>query len=155
MFIVWFQPRIGPIGKIAGKWKLLFVSKKSLLVKSSISRDVGDMRYVCFFGVFIRSPVCAICLQSDFSLESVQSANLPEKWKLLFVSKKKSSISRDVGDMRYVSFFLVISSSSVCTVCIQSDLSLDMAKMVTFEKTWYFSLSVKKIFSKSLLILEM
>ena len=48
---------------------------------------------------------------------------------------KKSSISRDVGDMRYVCIFLVLSCSSVCTICIQSELSLDMAKMVTLQKT--------------------
>ena len=35
--------------------------------------------------------------------------------------------------MIYVYFFLVLSSSSVFTICIQSDLSLDMAKMVTFQ----------------------
>ena len=61
--------------------------------------------------------------------------------KLVFqmeISKKKSSlktISRDIGDMRYVSFFLNLCNSSVCTTCIQSDLSLDITKMVTFQKT--------------------
>ena len=66
------------------------ISKKRTLFsrKSSFSRDVGDMRYVSFFGVFSSSPVCTICLQSDLRLESVQSVKLPEKWKLLFVSKK-------------------------------------------------------------------
>ena len=66
------------------------ISKKRRLFsrKSSFSRDVGDMRYVCFFGVFSSSPVCTIYLQSDLRLESVESVKLPEKWKLLFVSKK-------------------------------------------------------------------
>ena len=60
---------------------------------SSFSRDVGDTRYVCFFGVFSGSPGFAICLQPDSSLESIQLWNLPEKSKLLFVSKKVFSKS--------------------------------------------------------------
>ena len=71
------------------------ISKKRRLFsrKSSFSRDVGVMRYVCLFGVLSISPVCTICLQSDLSLESVQSVNLTEKWKFLFVSKKVFSKS--------------------------------------------------------------
>ena len=76
-----------------------------------------------------------------------QNGHFPDNLKLLFVCKKvfsKSLLFLDVGDMVYVCFFLVHSSSSICTTCIQSDLSLDMAKMVTFQKTRNFSLSKKK-----------
>ena len=60
---------------------------------SSFSQDVGDIRYVCLFWVFSEYPVCTICLQPDSSLEPVQSLNLSEKWRLLFVSKKVVSKS--------------------------------------------------------------
>ena len=57
--------------------------------------------------------------------------------------------------MIYVCFFLVHSSSSTCTTCIQSELSQDMAKMVTFEKNLkLLFVSKKKVFSKSLLFLD-
>ena len=46
----------------------------------------------------------------------------------------KSSISLDAFDIRYVCFFLVLISSSVCTICGQSDLSLDVAKMSLSSK---------------------
>ena len=65
--------------------------------------------------------------------------------KLLFVSKKMFSTFRDVVDMRCVCcFLLVLSSSLVFSICFQSDLCLDMAELVTFEKTLNFTLSVKK-----------
>ena len=97
------------------------------------------MIYVCFFLVLSISLACTICIQSDLSLDMAKMVTFEKNLKFLFVSKKKSSlkssVSTDVGDMRYVCFFLVLNSSSACTICIQSDLSLDKAKMVTFQKT--------------------
>ena len=117
--------------------KLLFVSKKKVFSKSLLFLDVGDMIYVCFFLVQSSSSICTTCIQSDLSLDMAKMVTFEKNLKLLFVSKKKSSqnscIFRDVGAIRYVCFFLVLSTSSVCTICIQYDLSLDMAKMVTFE----------------------
>ena len=50
--------------------KNVAISKKEdSSLESLFSLDVGDMRCVCFFGVFSSSPVCTICLQSDLSLE--------------------------------------------------------------------------------------
>ena len=118
--------------------KLLFVSKKKVFSKSFLFLDVGDMIYVCFFLVLSISSACTICNQSDLFLDMAKMVTFEKNLKLLFVSKKKvfskSLLFLDVGDMIYVCFFLVQSSSSICTTCIQSDLSLDMAKMVTFEK---------------------
>ena len=73
---------------------------------SSISRDVGDMRYVSFF----------LVLSSSSSLPSVisliwlwygQNGHFRENLKLLFVSKNlllKSSNSRGDAEMKYISF---------------------------------------------------
>ena len=61
------------MSKFKKNWKfakmLRLVKKKTPLSKVFFSLDVGDMRCVCFFGVFSSSPVCTICLQSDLSLE--------------------------------------------------------------------------------------
>ena len=84
--------------------------------------------------------------------------NFQKTWNFSLSVKKvfsKALLFLDVADMIYVCFFLVLSSSSVFNICIKSDLSLDMAKMVNFEKTWNFSLSKKKCLYKSLLFLEM
>ena len=97
------------------------------------------MIYVCFFLVLSSSSVCTICIQSDLSLDMAKLVTFQKTCNFSLSVKKsllqKSSISRDVVDMRYVCFFLVLNSSSACTICIQSDLSLDKAKMVTFQKT--------------------
>ena len=96
------------------------------------------MIYVCFFLVHSSSPICTTCIQSDLSQDMAKMVTFEKNLKLLFVSKKKvfskSLLFLDVGDMIYVWFFLVHSSSSICTTCIQSDLSQDIAKMITFEK---------------------
>ena len=61
---------------------------------SSISGDVCDMRYVCFFGVFSIYRGCTIGLKSDWSVSFDISNKLArKKWKLLFVSKKVLSKS--------------------------------------------------------------
>ena len=86
------------------------------------------------FAVIIIEVNKKICKKMD---EQTKNGHFPENLKLLFVSKKvfsKSLLLLDVGDIIYVCFFLVLSSSSVFTNCIQSDLSLDTAKMVTFQK---------------------
>ena len=67
-----------------------------------------------FFGVFSSSLGCTVSLQSDLRVGSLKMVNLPEKWKLIFLRRKvffqKSSISRDVDDIRYVWFFLILST---------------------------------------------
>ena len=140
--------------------KLLFVSKKKVFSKSLLFLDVGDMIYVCFFLVLSSSSICTTCIQSDLSQDMAKMVTFEKNLKLLFVCKKKvfskSLLYLDVGDMIYVCFFLVHSSSSICTTRIQSDLSQDMAKMVTFEKNLkLLFVSKKKVFSKSLRFLEM
>ena len=113
------------------------------------------MIYVCFFLVLSISSAFAICIQSDLCLDMAKMVTFEKNLKLLFVSKKKvfskSLLFLDVGDMIYVCFFLVQSSSSICTTCIQSDLSLDMAKMVTFEKNLKLLFVSKKKSSQKVL----
>ena len=55
LFAVWLERSFGINSKLVRKCKLLFVSKKSLLLKSSISQDVVDIRYVWFLGVLVVS----------------------------------------------------------------------------------------------------
>ena len=96
------------------------------------------MIYVCFFLVHSSSSVCTIFFQSDLSLDLAKLVTFQKTGNFSLSVKKvfsKSLLFLDVGDMIYVCFFLVLSSSSVFTICIQSDLSLDMAKLVTFQKT--------------------
>ena len=106
------------------------------------------MRYVCFFLVLSCSSVCTICIQSELCLDMAKLVTFEKNLKLLFVSKKKvfskSLLFLDVGDMIHVCFFLVLSISSAFAICIQSDLCLDMAKMVTFEKNLKLLFVIKK-----------
>ena len=65
--------------------------KKSLLLKSSISRDVDDLSYVCFFGVFSNYLGCTICLQFYWRVVSVETVNLLENGNF-FSSIRKTSL---------------------------------------------------------------
>ena len=114
------------------------LSVKKVFSKSLLFLGVGDMIYVCFYLVLSISSVFTICIQSDLSLDMAKMVTFQKAWNFSLSVKKVFSkslfFSRDVGVMRYFCFFLVLSSSSVCSIYIQHDLSLDMAKMVTFEK---------------------
>ena len=146
LLTVLFVSKYGQNGQFRENFSL-FINKKVFFFSRlcwneiSFSRGYAEMRYISFFGTFCLSIGCTNYLQPDLYQNSGRIGSSQQKLQLV---KKKTSLensfSRDVGAMRFgdVCFFGVFSSFSICTVCLQSDLSLDMAKMVTFEKTSLF-----------------